>query len=107
MYLGFYSDVLPSNKINDYLLRVVQPKLQAINGVLRAQILGNFQIALRAWLNPIKLAGYHITPEEVAQKLRANNFVAGVGRTDGQSNIVNFTATTDLTNVNQFKKSHY
>src|SRR6202790_2470814 len=29
MYIGFKSDVLPQNNITDYLVRVVQPKLQA------------------------------------------------------------------------------
>ncbi len=50
MYIGFYSKDLPINKITDYLIRVVQPKLQAVNGVQNAQILGNQTFALRAWL---------------------------------------------------------
>lgn len=50
MYIGFYSDELPINKITDYIIRVVQPKLQAVNGVQNAQILGNQTFALRAWL---------------------------------------------------------
>ena len=40
MYIGFYSKVLPSNYITDYLMRVVQPKLQAVDGVQTAEILG-------------------------------------------------------------------
>src|SRR6202012_2462980 len=33
MYIGFNSDVLPQNNITDYLIRVVQPRLQAVDGV--------------------------------------------------------------------------
>src|SRR3546814_7834485 len=38
-YLGFSSADLDQNQITDYLVRVVQPKLSAIPGVQRAQIL--------------------------------------------------------------------
>lgn len=104
MYIGFYSDELPINKITDYLIRVVQPKLQAVNGVQNAQILGNQTFALRAWLDPVKLAGYGITPAEVSAALANNDFISAVGRTDGQMFIQNLTSSTDLTDVDQFKK---
>lgn len=104
MYIGFYSDELPINKITDYLIRVVQPKLQAIDGVQNAEILGNQTFAMRAWLDPNKLAGYGITAGEVAQALIANDFISAVGRTDGTMFVQNFTATTNLNNVEQFKK---
>jgi multidrug efflux pump len=61
MYIGFNSKVLPPNNITDYLLRVVQPKLQSIEGVQTAEILGAQNFALRAWLDPLKLAAYDLT----------------------------------------------
>lgn len=103
MYIGFYSDKLPINKITDYLTRVVQPKLQAINGVQNAEILGNNNIALRAWLDPIKLAGYGISAAEVATALANNNFIAAAGRTDGDMVIQNLNVSTNLNDVNEFK----
>lgn len=103
MYLGFYSDDLTIPQINDYLLRVVQPKLQAVQGVQQAQILGNNQFAMRVWLDPTKLAGYGLTPEDISNALAANNFIAPTGRSDGQMFIVNFTANTNLETVQQFK----
>lgn len=104
MYIGFYSDQLPLNKITDYLIRVVQPKLQAVNGVQLAEILGGQTFALRAWLDPIKLAGYGISPAEVSTALSNNNFISAVGRTDGEMFIRNLTAETNLTDVEQFRK---
>jgi multidrug efflux pump len=41
VYLSFSSADLDQNQITDYLTRVVQPKLSAISGVQRADILGN------------------------------------------------------------------
>src|SRR6202043_3258022 len=41
VYIGFASSDLDQNQITDYLTRAVQPKLSAISGVQRADILGN------------------------------------------------------------------
>lgn len=103
MYIGFYSDDLKSNQINDYVLRVVQPRLQSVHGVQKAQILGNYQFALRAWLNPKKMAGYNITPQEVANILQQNNFVSASGRTGGFEYVLNYTSNTSLSNLEGFK----
>src|SRR5216110_2520815 len=53
MYLGFSSKDLDQNQITDYLMRVVQPKLSAIDGVQRADILGGRTFAMRVWLKQI------------------------------------------------------
>ncbi|OGT36662.1 MAG: multidrug efflux protein [Gammaproteobacteria bacterium RIFCSPHIGHO2_12_FULL_38_14] len=103
MYIGYYSDFLQSNQINDYLLRVVQPKLQAVHGVQTAQILGNNQFALRAWLDPIKLAGYGLSAADVGEILTQNNFVTPAGRTDGQKFILNLGVNTALQSLEDFK----
>src|SRR3990167_4047891 len=104
MYIGFYSDVLPPNKISDYLIRVVQPKFQAVDGVQVAEILGNREFAMRAWLDPAKLSSYRITSEEVATVLLNNDFISAVGRTDGNMVVANLTADTGLSTVNDFRK---
>jgi multidrug efflux pump len=104
MYIGFYSDVLKKNQISDYLLRVVQPKLQTIDGIQQAQILGNQTFAMRIWLDPVKLAGFNLTPAAVAQALANNDSISATGRTDGNMFIVNLTASTNTVNIDQFKK---
>lgn len=104
MYLGFYSNVIASNKTTDYLIRVVQPQLQAVNGVLNAEILGGRQFAIRVWLDPVKLAGFNVSAAEVANVLSQNNFVTAAGRTDGSMFTLNLTANTSLTSVDDFKR---
>jgi multidrug efflux pump len=103
MYIGFASDVLMPNKITDYLIRVVQPKLQAVEGVQTAEILGGKLFALRAWIDPDKLAAYNLTAADVSAALAANNFLSAVGATKGQMVQVNLTASTDVHTVEQFK----
>jgi len=104
MYIGFASDVLPPNKITDYLIRVVQPKLQAVEGVQTAEILGAKLFALRAWLDPVKLAAYGLTAADVRAALAANDFLSAVGTTKGQMVQVILTATTGLHSLAEFRK---
>lgn len=103
MYIGFYSKVLAENKISDYLLRVVQPKLQAVEGVQVAEILGNKQFAMRIWLDPAKLAGFGLTANDVALALANNDFISAIGRTNGSLMTINLAASTGLESVEQFK----
>lgn len=104
MYLGFYSDTLPSNKITDYLIRVVQPKLQTVAGVQTAEILGSRQFALRAWLDPQKLAATGLSASDVYTALGANNYISAVGSTKGQMVTVDLTAGTDLHSLEEFRR---
>jgi len=104
MYIGFASKVLPANKITDYLVRVVQPRLQAVEGVQTAEILGEKLFALRAWLDPKKLAAYGLTAADVQQALVANDYLSAVGSTKGQMVQVNLTASTSLHSVDEFKR---
>lgn len=103
MYIGFYSKILPSNKITDYIVRNVQPKLQSINGVQTAEVLGSRTFAMRAWLDPVKLAGHHMTAADVSAKLAANDFPSAAGRTKGTMFTVDLTANTNLHTVDEFK----
>jgi multidrug efflux pump len=102
MYIGFFSKELPTNKITDYLFRVVQPKLQAVEGVQTAEILGKRLFAMRAWLDPWKMAAYGLTATDVSNALAANDFISAVGRTKGQMVTVELTAATGLHTVEEF-----
>ena len=103
-YLSFTSDILKQNEITDYLVRIVQPRLSALSGVQRADILGARTFAMRIWLKPDRMAALNISPSQVRQALAANNFLAAVGSTKGSLIQVNLTANTDLRSVQEFKR---
>jgi len=103
-YLSFTSDVLKQNEITDYLVRIVQPRLSALEGVQRADVLGARTFAMRIWLKPDRMAAFNISPVQVRQALEANNFLSAVGRTKGSMIQVNLTANTDLRSVQEFKR---
>jgi multidrug efflux pump len=102
MYIAFYSDELAVPQITDYLTRVVQPKLQALSGVGKAELLGR-KFALRAWLDPERLAAVDMTPQQVVQILLQNNYQAAVGNTEGRYTKISMTANTDVADPDQFR----
>ena len=103
-YLRFSSDnILEANQITDYLVRVVQPRLSALEGVQRADILGGRTFAMRIWLKPDRMTALNINPDQVRQALAANNFLSAVGQTKGALVQVNLTANTDLRSVEEFR----
>jgi multidrug efflux pump len=104
MYLSFYSDKLNQNQITDYLSRMVQPRLSAVAGVQRADILGGRVFAMRVWLKPDELAARGLTPAAVRAALQSNNALAAVGATKGTMMSVSLVANTDLKNVEEFKQ---
>jgi multidrug efflux pump len=103
MYLGYFSDTIPPNNTTDYLLRVVKPKLDSIDGVQTAEILGGRTFALRAWLDPQRMAARGISADDVYAALGSNNYLAGVGQTKGQMVSVDLKTTTDLQSLDEFR----
>ena len=104
MYIGFYSDAMPNNSITDYLVRVVQPKLNSIEGVQTAEILGARTFALRAWLDASRMAAMGVTAADVAGALTANNYLAAVGQSKNDMVTVPLNANTSLHSVDEFKQ---
>ena len=102
-YLSFTSDILEPNQITDYLVRIVQPRLTALAGVQRADILGGRTFAMRIWLKPDRLAAFNISPNQIRTVLTQNNFLSAVGHTKGALIQVNLTANTDLRSVEEFQ----
>ncbi len=103
-YLAFKSDILEPNQVTDFLARVVQPRLSALEGVQRADILGGREFAMRIWLDPTKLAAYGVTPTQVRTALGANNYLAALGQTKGSLVAVNLSADTDISTVEDFEQ---
>jgi multidrug efflux pump len=103
MYIGFSSADLDQSQITDYLTRVVQPRLSAISGVQRADILGDRTFAMRIWLKPDRMAAHGIAPSAVREALARNNYLSALGRTKGSMVSVNLIANTDLRTPEEFR----
>ncbi len=104
MYIGFSSADIDQNQITDYLTRVVQPKLSAISGVQRADILGDRTFAMRIWLKPDKMAALGISASAVHDVLAKNNYLSALGSTKGSMVSVNLIANTDMRTAEDFRQ---
>jgi multidrug efflux pump len=103
MYLGFSSKDLDQNQISDYLVRVVQPRLSAVSGVQKAEVLGGRTFAMRVWLKPDQMAAHGLSASEVWATLAQNNALSALGRTKGTMTSVNLVANTDLKTPEEFQ----
>src|SRR3954471_3565417 len=104
IYLGFSATDLDPNQVTDYLTRVVQPRLSAIGGVQRADILGARTFAMRIWLKPDQMAAHGIAPSMVRDALARNNYLSALGQTKGSMVSVNLIANTDLRTAEEFRQ---
>ncbi|MCQ8128899.1 efflux RND transporter permease subunit [Methylomonas rivi] len=104
MYIALYSDSLDAAQLSDYILRVVQPKIQAVPGVGKAKVLGNKTFAMRIWLDPERMASLGVTATDVSDVLKENNYLSGAGSTKGNFVKIDLRATTDAVNEAEFRR---
>ncbi|HFD2272788.1 TPA: efflux RND transporter permease subunit [Legionella pneumophila] len=104
MYISLDSKDMTPQQITDYATRVVQPQLQTVDGVAKADILGGQTYSMRIFMDPIKMAALNVTPADVSSVLASNNFLTAAGSTKSEYVAINVTAKTDLNNVGEFER---
>lgn len=60
-------------EVTDYAENVLQERLQTVPGVSAIQVWGEKLYSMRLWLNPLKMAAYSITPQDVQDALKSQN----------------------------------
>lgn len=103
-YISFTSNTLDLTRLNEFLARQVQPELATIEGVQRCGVEGERSLAMRVWLDEVKLTALDVTPTEVLEALRSNNFVAAVGKTKSSQVQVDLITNTDLRSPEEFER---
>ncbi|HYD01075.1 MAG TPA: efflux RND transporter permease subunit, partial [Phycisphaerales bacterium] len=103
-YLSFTSSELSLTRLNDFLVREVQPELATIEGVQRVGVEGQRNLAMRVWLNTTRMDALNVTPTEVFDALRRNNFLAAVGRTKSSEVQIDLITNTDLRTPQEFEQ---
>ncbi|HEY5757698.1 MAG TPA: efflux RND transporter permease subunit [Steroidobacter sp.] len=102
-YLGFTSPDRSVPELTDWLSRTLQPQLSTLEGVQRVSYEGAQPLAMRVWIDPDRLAARNLSPGDVHDALRRNNYLAAVGQTKGNLVQVNLLANTDLRAVDEFE----
>ena len=101
IYLAFSSDRHDLTEIADVATRLVKDRVQTISGVARAEVYGNLY-AMRIWLDPDRLAGFELTPNDIEVALRGQNIEVPAGRVESNDREFTVLAETDLREPQQF-----
>ncbi|MBA2657932.1 MAG: efflux RND transporter permease subunit [Tatlockia sp.] len=104
MYLSLDSQEMTPQQITEYATRVVQPQIETVDGVAKAEILGGAIYSMRIFLDPVRMAALNVTPSDVSNALAHNNFLTAAGSTKGEYIALNMTAKTDLNSVEEFRQ---
>jgi multidrug efflux pump len=94
--------------LSNYATINILDELKRINGVGNAQLFGPLDYSMRVWLDPAKLTGLNLTPNDVITAIRSQNVQAAVGRIGAapisQDQQLQLTISTQgrLTSVPQF-----
>ncbi|MDH0865390.1 efflux RND transporter permease subunit [Mitsuaria sp. GD03876] len=102
-YVAFFSDTLTIPQVTDFATRVAVPMFSGIPGVGSVDINGGQTLAMRLWIDPVRLAARGLSAGEVAAALRANNVQAAPGQLKSALTVTGISAATDLRDVEDFR----
>ena len=96
------STTMKPKQLTDFLIRVVQPQLQTVDGVSTVDVRGSAEYAMRIWLNPYLMAAAKITPSDIFSAIRSQNVIAPAGNLKSAYQQVTLYSSTDLQDEQQF-----
>ncbi len=96
MYLAFHSEQMNISQVADYLVRAVQPELATLEGVGAADVMGGKDLAMRVWLDPVRMAAFGVTAEDISEAISRDNYIATAGSTEGNLVRATIDARTDM-----------
>src|SRR3990172_7568976 len=89
-------------EISDYAENVLAQRFITIPGVSTVQIWGQKKYAMRIWMDPSKLAAYHLTPVDIQQAIQKDNVEMPAGKISGDKTELAIRAMGRLPDVNSF-----
>jgi multidrug efflux pump len=103
IYLALASDTVDPMEVTDIADRVVQDRLQTLQGVASVEIYGQRKFSMRIWLDTAKLAAYSLTPEDISAALLGQNLEVPGGRIEGPEREFTVLTESDLKTPEQFR----
>ena len=100
---------MDAGDLGDYLASHLQEPLSRVPGVGQLTTLSS-QYAMRVWLDPVRMAQYHLNPSDVARAIREQNSQTTGGQVGawpiaaGQEINIMVNASSRLTSVDDFKR---
>ena len=104
IFLVLRSTGMSALELTDYVDRFVIDRFKNLDGVADVSINGDRRYAMRVWLDPVKLAGYGITVQDVEQAIRSQNVEIPAGRVESTDREFTVLSRTSLGTAEEFAK---
>jgi multidrug efflux pump len=103
IWMSLESDRHSSLELSDAADRIVKDRLQSLPGISEIRIFGERRYAMRVWVDPVRLAAYGLTVQDVETALRAQNVEIPAGRIESSDREFTVLAETDLRSQTAFE----
>lgn len=101
-FLEVESDTKDIKEVSHIASTVIKDRVQSIPGINNVAIVGEHKYAMRLRFDPIKLAAYKLTPEDIRQALLRENIDVPSGRVEGNNSELSIRTLGRLTTENDF-----
>jgi len=103
-FLEVESDTKDIKEVSHLASTVIKDRMQSIPGIQRVAIVGEHKYAMRLRFDPVKLAAYQLTPEDIRIALTKENIDLPSGRIEGTNNELSVRTLGRLTTAEEFNE---
>lgn len=103
-FLEVESDTKDIKEVSHLASTTIKDRMQSIPGINKIAIVGEHKYAMRLRFDPVKLANYQLTAEDVRQALLKENIDVPAGKIEGSANEVSIRTAGRLNNVDDFNE---
>jgi multidrug efflux pump len=90
-------------EVTDYATNVILEKLQTIPGVSTVNVFGEKKYSMRLWIDPVKMAGYHIAAQDIKNALDRENVELPAGKVAGNATELTVRSFGRLSSEEEFR----
>ena len=102
VFMNLQSDTKNLMELSEIANNVFKERFQTIPGVSSVQIWGDKKYSMRLWLDPAKLAAYHLSPVDVKNALARENIELPSGIIEGNNTELSIRTIGRLSTVEEF-----
>ena len=103
LYLTFTDPTRTDMAVTQFVRREMLPRLTSIPGVSQGQVVGERLYAIRLQLDPVRMAAFGVTVQDVSNALAAQNINTPGGQFHRPDSSINVVVDTALTNQTAFE----
>ena len=103
LYLSLSSPILPLSLLDQYG-EIMSQRISMINGVAQVTLRGSRKYAVRVQLDPAKLKGFDLDPEQVSQAISSQNTNLPMGQLVGTHRNLTLQANGQLDQAKQYRE---